>query len=60
MFDGFVLGGDGMGRGYSNSGVEYIGLRGYENQSFRPSQGAANTYQKLLKNADKKTPAGFT
>ena len=37
-FESYKLGGDGMS-GYSSYGSEYIGLRGYENNSLTPPQG---------------------
>lgn len=37
-FEGYELGGDGMG--YYTFGKDYIGLRGYENQSLTATQGA--------------------
>ncbi len=43
-FEGFNLGGDGL-TGYSLYGRETIGLRGYENNSLTPTEGA-NTYAK--------------
>jgi outer membrane protein insertion porin family len=44
-FESYKLGGDGMS-GYSSYGSEYIGLRGYENNSLTPPQGG-NIYEKI-------------
>ncbi|HAN78351.1 MAG TPA: outer membrane protein assembly factor BamA [Bacteroidales bacterium] len=43
-FGSFILGGDGMS-GYNYSGAENIALRGYSNQSLKPSKGG-NIYNK--------------
>ena len=44
-FESFKLGGDGMS-GYSTYGSDYVGLRGYENNSLTPSRGG-NIYEKI-------------
>jgi outer membrane protein insertion porin family len=50
-FEGFDLGGDGMGGSYNYTGSESIGLRGYDNSSLTPvsSNGVriANVYDKF-------------
>jgi outer membrane protein insertion porin family len=44
-FETFMVGGDGMS-GYSMTGSDVIGLRGYENNSLTPPNGG-NIYEKI-------------
>jgi outer membrane protein insertion porin family len=49
-FEGFDLGGDGMGGSYNYTGTELIGLRGYENSSLTPyykGQQVAHVFDKF-------------
>lgn len=46
-YKGYRVGGDGLSTGQSSIGTQFIGLRGYENNSVTPSQNVANLYSKM-------------